>query len=131
MTWSACQGLLDTRMNALPGLDASRVAWPNLDFTAPTEGIHYRVSFLPNRGWAPYGTGTYRRFAGNYQVSIFAPVGSGDAALRAAVDAVCSHFDRLTLTGAVNITTGTPVPAGQLLDGSFVHVPVTVPFETR
>ena len=131
MTWAACQGLLDTRMNALPWLDPARVAWPNEGFDAPTDGVHYRVAFLPNRGWAPYGSGTYRRFAGNYQVSIYVPANTGTAELRAAVDAVCSHFDRLTLSGAVTLTTGTPVPAGQLLDGSFVHVPVTVPFETR
>ena len=131
MTWAACQGLLDTRMNALPGLDPARVAWPNEGFDAPADGVHYRVAFLPNRGWAPYGSGTYNRFAGNYQVSVYVPANTGTAALRTAVDAVCSHFDRLTLSGAVVLTTGTPVPAGQLLDGSFVHVPITVPFETR
>lgn len=131
MTWAACQGLLDTRMNALPGLDPARVAWPNEGFDAPTDGVHYRVAFLPNRGWAPYGSGAYNRFAGNYQVSVYVPANTGTAELRAAVDAVCSHFDRLTLTGTVTLTTGTPVPAGPLLDGAFVHVPVTVPFETR
>jgi Bacteriophage related domain of unknown function len=132
MSWALCQQALDLRMTALPALDPALVAWPNLAFDPPVSKLHYRIHFIPAVSWAPYGTGTTRRFKGIYQVSVYAPIDKGSAALIAAVDAVCAHFDRLNLTrGAVSLSTEVPTPGPALIDGAYAHVPVSVPFYTR
>jgi len=136
MSWAICQQAMDLHMSSLAGLDLTLVAWVNAVFPASgvvlDNKVHYRIALLPADSWAPYGTGTTRRFKGLYQVSVFAPIGKGSGVLTAAVDAVCAHFDRLNLTrGGITLSTEVPVPGPSLIDGQWVYTPITIPFYTR
>ena len=136
MSWSTCQQALNLHLMALADLNPQMVALPNVVFPGPgvtlDDKIHYRVDLLPSDSWAPYGTGTLRRFKGIYQVSVYAPAGKGDGAFLAAVDALCAHFDRLNLSrNAITLSTETPIPGPALIDGQWIYTPVSVHFYTR
>lgn len=129
MSWAICSQALEVHLAAMPGLPPT--AWPNTPFTATT-ALHLRVSMLPSDSWAPYGSYALRRFKGIYQISVYAPAGAGTAALLAMVDQVCARFDRQTISrGGQTIATGTPVPAPPIQEDAWIHVPVSIPFETR
>lgn len=136
MSWSICQQALNLHLMSFPGIDPQMVALPNVIFPGTgvtiTDKIHYRVGLIPSDSWAPYGTGTMRRFKGIYQVSVYAPFNKGDGALLATVDALCAHFDRLNLTrNGITLSTETPVPSPALIDGQWIYTPISVRFYTR
>lgn len=130
MSWAACVSALDTALaGAVSALAIPlEVVWHNVQPAAAPTGAHLRVSVLPVATVAPWGSGTRRRVSGIYQVSVYVQAGTGPE-WAALVDAIVAALDRQTLPGPV--FTGIPTPTTPIQDGVWLHVPVSVPFETR
>lgn len=121
MTFNGIRALLDSRLALL----SSSVAWPGVVFTPPDGSIWYKPSLITSGVDSALGaTGSTHPY-GTYQVSVFAPAGSGAGALYAAADAVVAHFDR---QGLSNVKCGVPTIGPLLEEADWLHLPVSVPF---
>lgn len=130
MSWGGCITAMDT---ALAGAVSElaiplEVIWHNVQPEAMPTGPHLRVSVLPGQTVAPWGSGTRRRESGIYQVSVYVQAGTGPE-WTVLVDALVAALDRKTLAGPVY--TGIPTPTLPIQDGTWLHVPISIPFETR
>lgn len=127
MSWEAARAALDARLLALPGIDPSRIHWPNKVFD-PSKlcppGAYWKVDLLP-AGVSPVNSGGDHE-RGIYQVSRFVPAGSGIAQALQDAQSVVDHFKRQVLSGvAINV----PVPAAPLSDAPWLHIPVSISFQ--
>lgn len=125
MTLATCRAKLDIKLTQFSGINTSRIAWPGVPFTPPAGNAWYKVDLIPT-GVEPEITGPAHE-KGVYQVSVFAPIGTGIGALLGLADAVIAHFDRQNLTG---VGTGVPVAGPVLTDGAWIYLPVQIPFQT-
>ena len=131
MNWDACRIALESRLLTLPGLDPANIAWPNVVFDAQPGEIHYRVWLLPSDTSAAVGSNAWVSLRGIFQVSVYAPSGTGPAEAVQAADAVIAHFDRATLTsGGVTVSCGVPTPGPALAEAGWLHIPVSIRFQT-
>ena len=122
MTWTAARAALDTRMQALPSLGTSKIAWPNVALAAQT-ALYYAVAFLPATVSPELQGGDHEQ--GIYQVSVWAPAGGGLGAALTAAQAVADHFKRQNLSG---VSCGVPTLGPPLQEPDWMHIPVSIPF---
>lgn len=121
---------LDGRLNTL-GSDP--IAWENLDFTPTIGTLYLRPNISPattdNVGMADASSDDH---AGFYQVSVFAPSGTGKFAATTKADEIETHFKRgteLTFNGIIVRVTGVSRSSGAR-DGSWFTIPVTINYRT-
>lgn len=124
MSWDAARVVLDTQFKTLPGYDETRVQWPNRIFTKPSDGMYYKVDFLPASNDPEMGGQLHEK--GIYQVSIYARSKGGIGSALRAAGAVVSLFDRVRLS---NLFCFPPVVAPYISEPDWLHVPVSVPFQ--
>ncbi|MEI6207297.1 MAG: phage tail terminator-like protein [Desulfuromonadales bacterium] len=127
--YSAIRSAFATKLQAFAGLP--NVAWENVPFTPATGAPYLQPVLLPGEPTqAEIGVNGLNRHTGIYQISVFAPTGTGISALNTLVGNLCDHFKRgTTLYYApvlVNIKKAYPGPAMQETD--WVHVPITVQY---
>jgi len=122
MSWDAARAALDTQMATLAG---ATIAWPGRVFTPPAASTWHKVSFIPATVESALTASGDKHEKGIYQVSVFAPPGSGIGGITRAVDAVVALFDRKTL-GPVGC--GVPVPGPLIEEADWLHQPVSIPF---
>lgn len=105
------------------------VAWPNIDFTPPSDGKYLRASFQPNRTETPYLEGSAYRFLGLLQITVVVPDGVGEIIAQAEGSRIARHFGYGTLitsaSGDIHITEH-PTVSGGLHAGADYELPVTV-----
>ena len=101
------------------------IAWPGQKFTPPIGSVWHRPSILPGGVDAECGAGGALHQNGTYQVSCFAPPGSGTTEIHAAVDLVAAHFDRVSL-GYLSL--GVPVIGPLFEEVDWLHIPVSIPY---
>jgi hypothetical protein len=90
--------------------DSEQVAWPNVDFTPPTENdVHWiSIDHLPgttNRRTG--GDDGYSEIEGQMSLSVFGPVGVGTAGLTKLADSLVKHFKsgtQLLSPGGLRVT---------------------------
>jgi hypothetical protein len=113
-------------LNALP-----LVAWENISFTPDPEAPYLKPALLPGEpSQAEIGTNGQNRHPGVYQISVFAPSGTGCATLNALRDALCDHFKRGTqLTyGDITVTVQKAYPGPTMQEPGWQQVPITILF---
>lgn len=110
----------------------SAIAFPNVNFKAPSAAPYLRVQQFPNKPINPriaYGKDPVRE--GLYQVSVFTPAGAGAIETTDLAGLVADHFTRGT-----KLTAGTlevlvleePTIAPGLQEKTRFQIPVTVPW---
>jgi hypothetical protein len=124
MSLAAANATLNTRFQALPGLDASQVAWPNRAFTPTTGTTYYKVDLIP-AGAEPELSGADHEH-GIYQVSVFCPSGKGISSALTLAQAVVDHFKRQVFSG-IGVFVPTIGPLVQEAD--WLQIPVSIPFQ--
>lgn len=111
------------------------VAWPNVNFTAPSSKRYLRVSHLPNTTDRLYiGSREPHQHQGILQVMVVAPLNSGEAAPRAIAAAVADHFPadlRLTSGGVKVRITKRPDIASALTTDTELQIPVSIRYEAH
>jgi hypothetical protein len=136
----AIPNLLMTRLGTLPGHSpALGMAFPGLAYE-PTDQPYFDVAHLPNVTLSPFVSGDSKRLRGIHQVTVVYPTGAGIVPAYDLAGEIVDHFKKGTvILGTVD---GEPVKvqiisapwaAGHLIDGTWIRVPVTIPFlcETR
>ncbi len=127
--YSAIRSAFVTRLQAFPGLPS--VAWENVAFTPTTGQPYIRPDLLPAQPTqAEIGTNGVNRYTGMYQISIFAPTGTGIAAISTLRDGLCDHFKRGTQLayGGVTVTCQKAYPGPVIQETDWQHVPISVQF---
>mgnify|MGYP003592277724 CR=1 FL=1 len=124
MNHAAIRTALDTKLAAL---GAITVAWPGVPFTPPASGVWYKPAILPGGVDVAGGVGGSVHQNGDFQVSVFAPAGTGTTALHAAADALVAHFDRVLLASGF-LHCGVPEIGPLLQEADWLQLPVTVPY---
>ncbi|MDA8114990.1 MAG: phage tail terminator-like protein [Acidithiobacillus sp.] len=127
--YSAIRSAFVTRLQAFPGLPS--VAWENVPFT-PATGVPYlQPSLLPGEPTqAEIGTAGANRHVGIYQISIFAPTGTGIGAINTLRDGLCDHFKRGTILtyAGITVTCQKAFPGPVIQETDWQHVPVSIRF---
>lgn len=124
--YTAIRAALTARLQTLASLPP--VAWENVAYT-PTLGTTFlKPSLLPAEPFqAEIGAAGQNMHVGVYQVSIFAPAGTGMAhqTLR---DSICDLFKRgVTLTyGGVTVTCVKAYPGAMLQETDWIQIPIIV-----
>lgn len=129
MSDAAIRKALETRLNALtPEIST---AWENVDF-APQQGVPYqKFNLLRAEPENPEQTGTFKRFLGVMQVSLYFPRSTGPGAAEARGELLRAHFPRglaLTKDGVTVQVDRTPYMMSGFNEGDRYVVPVRVPY---
>ncbi|MDA3832280.1 MAG: phage tail terminator-like protein [Spirochaetales bacterium] len=118
-----------TKLMALSPLPS--IAWENVAFT-PVIGTSYLQPFLlPGEPYqAEIGEAGQNRHTGIYQVSIYAPTGSGVGDINTLAGTICDHFKRGTvLTYSTTTLTIKKAFLGPMMtDTDWLHLPVTIQY---
>lgn len=125
-TLNAARIALETKLLALPGLVASRIAWPGVAYTPPATGLWYKPALIPTGTESAVGVGASTHPQGAYQVSIFGKPADGAPGLYTAAEALVSHFDRAAVAATVH--TGVPEIGPLLQEADWLQLPVSIPF---
>jgi hypothetical protein len=105
------QAILVDRLKAL---QSTNLVLPNGNYAVTSGVLHLRAYHLPGRReTVTIGSTRMERQPGVWQVSVFAPLGKGDSAATAKVDALTAHFP----AGWAEVRDGVTVQ----LDDSEVH----------
>ena len=128
--FSAIRSAFVTKLQTYVGLPS--VAWENVPFT-PTSGTTYlQPALLPGEPLqSELGATGQNRHMGIYQISIFAPTGTGILALNTLRDGLCDHFKRGTVLtyGAISLTIQKAFPGPTMQETDWVHVPISIRYE--
>lgn len=114
---------LRTHLNALA--DHPPIAYENQPYEPVVGSMWLRESFLPAET-APLtvADGGSMDFSGIYQVSVFAPAGSGAAAGQAVAEDVAEHFARGTAVGQGRVQSVSIDPP--VTEGGWWMIPVSI-----
>ena len=109
------------------------VYWPNIDFTPPANKKYLRVTHFPNTTDRLFlGDTDPQRHQGILQVTVCAPLNSGESAAREIAGLVASHFStgmRL-ISGAVTVKiTKRANIASALITDTEMQIPVSISYE--
>jgi hypothetical protein len=126
---ASIQAALFARMASLVVSPAHPVAWPNLSFKAPANKRYLRVSHLPNTTDRLYiGSSEPHQHQGILQVTVCAPLNSGEEAAREIAGLVANHFPAdLALANGVRITKR-PNTASALIIDTELQIPVSIAY---
>jgi len=133
MTAAAIGAALKARLGTLSFSPAIPIAWPNKDFTPPTDdnARFLQATIVP----APNQRVTIRaqhRRSGSLVVTVASRPNNGSGEGDGLADAVAAHFpaDLMLAAGAnrLRITEDPSIRDG-FLDGAFWRTPVVIPFE--
>lgn len=120
-----------TRLLLFPSLPP--VAWENVAYT-PTIGTTYIAPYLlPGEPiQVEIGTAGANRYTGVFQISIFAPTGSGIAAINTLAGALCDYFKRGTTVsyGGLIVSCQKAYSAPVLQETDWQHLPITIRYVT-
>lgn len=125
--YAAIRSALTARLQTLSGLPS--VAWENVPFTPTAGSMYLKPSFLPGEPvQAEIGTYGQNMHTGLYQISVFAPAGTGVASLNTLRDALCDHFKRGTelIYSGVTVRLIKAFPSPMMQETDWVHIPITV-----
>jgi hypothetical protein len=131
---AAIPRLLMDRMAALPGHSpAIPVAYPGIAFS-PSVGQEYiELRHLPNETTSPSVGSDSRFYRGLFQATVCFP--EGEIGLRPAYDLageIVDHYKKGTKLDGFGVRVEiyrTPWPAAHLVEGGWLRVPVTIPYE--
>lgn len=125
--YSAIRSAMTARLQTLANLPA--VAWENVPFTPAAGAVYLKPALLPGEPLqAEIGTTGLNMHMGVYQISIFAPAGSGVSAINTLRDAICDHFKRgveLTYSG-VTVRCVKAYPGPMLQETDLIQIPITI-----
>ena len=126
---SSIRAAFVTKLQAFTGLPS--VAWENVPYT-PATGVPYlQPALLPGEPFQrEIGTNGINRHSGIYQISVFAPTGTGIAVLNTLVSALCDHFKRGTILnyGGSIVTIQKAYSGLTIQEADWQHVPVTIQY---
>lgn len=132
----AIPNMMMAHLGELPGHSpAIPMAFPGMGFE-PVAGVPYiEVSHLPNTTISPFVASSGKRLRGIHQVTVVYPTGEGVVPAYDLAGEIVTHFQKGTfIYGDVDGTRQriqiltAPSVAPHLLDGSWVRVPVSIPF---
>jgi hypothetical protein len=123
--------LLEQRLNTIGGWPAA-TAFENLEFT-PVDGTPWqRLNFLPGQTENPTLGEGFKREVGILQVTLFYPTKLGRGAAVARAEVLRAGFKRgTTLTEGtlrVMIHRDPFIGPGQVIDGAWYALPVSIPY---
>ncbi len=118
-----------TKLQAFSPLPS--VAWENVSFKPTTGQPYIEPSLLPAEPiQIETGTNGINRLSGVYQISVFAPTGTGIAAINTLIAGLCNHFKRgtvLTYGGDV-ITIQKAYSSPVMQETDWQHTPITIKY---
>ena len=130
---ASIQAALFARAASLVLSPVHPVAWPNMSFTPPANKKYLRVSHLPNVTDRLFINSNGRhRHQGILQITVCAPLNSGESAAREIAGQVANHFPvdaHLSSGGiAVRITKRPNIASAQITDTE-IQIPVSISYE--
>ena len=129
--FSAIRSAFVTKLQAYVGLPS--VAWENALFTPTIGAMYLQPSLLPGEpSQVEIGPSGNDRHTGVFQISIFAPTGSGTQAMNTLRDGLIDHFKRGTILiyGAVSLTIIKAFPGPTMQETDWQHLPITIRYRT-
>jgi hypothetical protein len=115
-----------TRLQTFPSLPS--VAWENMSFTPGV--VPYLAPFLlPVEPFqAELGVNGQNQHSGVYQISIYAPAGSGTSAINTLRDNLVDFFKRGTtmVYSDISVQVVKAWPGPMLQETDWVHIPITI-----
>lgn len=130
MSNSVIRAELETKLKAWADAQIPKVpvAFENLPFTKPTNGVFIEAYLIPNDTIDVDVSGNSKRYIGIFQVNCWAKSGNGMKQVEALAQNIISLFPMLPKAGSVSIE-GTPQAARSILDSSgWTVVPVTIKY---
>lgn len=135
---ASIEDALLARLGTLVTTPPCQFAWPSIDYT-PAQGQPYLLpSVMPNRtDEGGLGAGAPERHLGLFQVTVYAPSGSGVAPASELADQVIAHFPRGSVivgsgvrvrVGSFNGSSGVPYRSQGYSENGWTVVPVTIPY---
>lgn len=125
---------LMARVASLVLLPVHPVAFPNMAFTPPANKKYVRVTHFPNTTDRLYlGNSDPHRHQGILQISVVAPLNSGESAARELAGQIADHFPAgLTLhSGGVQVkVTKRPNTGSAVIDTTEIRIPVSIAYRS-
>ena len=109
------------------------IAWENTAFTPAAGATYLRPTLLTAEPvQAEIGAAGLNRHTGVFQVSIYAPTGTGLLAINTLRNSLIDYFKRGTQLqyGAVTVTISKAFAGAYLQETAWIHVPVTIRYTT-
>lgn len=129
---ASIQAALFARAASLVLSPVHQVAWPNMAFTPPANKKYVRVTHFPNTTDRLYlGNSAPHRHQGILQLTVVAPINSGESAARELAGQVAYHFPAgLQLnSGGVHLKiTKRPNTGSVVIDTAEIRVPVSIAY---
>jgi len=127
------EALFKRVLSLAPYADPKRIAWPNEDFTPPSDHNFLRVVFVPNATERVLidSDGPHRRY-GLLQLSVQWAKNAGETKPRDIAGQVAAHFPadlQLGTAPQVRITAA-PNVADLIVEAARIQIPVLVSWET-
>lgn len=132
MSFDAIRAALDGRLVTLPNWNASRIAWPNVQYAPLAQETYLQVAFnAAEPRQAEVGSSGRNLQRGLYVVSVCAQAGHGLGESLAIADRIADHFPRgLDLAaGAFAVTIAKAWAAPSFPRDSWYVTPVTITWE--
>lgn len=108
------------------------VAWPNVSFTVPASKKYVRVTHFPNSTDRLYlGNNDPHRHQGILQLTVVAPINSGEALAREIAGQIADHFRaglKLNSSGVRVNVTKRPNTGSVVIDTTEIRIPVSIAY---
>ena len=125
---------LFTRVASLVLSPALTVAWPNVEFTPPTEEAYLQVDHLPNNAQRLFLlTDDPEQWIGILQITVVSPTGQGSIGPSDIADLVSTHFkaDTRLIEGDVVVdVTKDPDIRPAAPDGAWWRLPIDISYQS-
>lgn len=132
---AAIPRLLMDYIEGLPGHSPPlRCAFPGLALKPADDEVYIDVGYLPNQTTSPYVSGDSRRYLGLMQAAVMWPIATAEG-IRPPSDLageIVNRFRKGTKLDGYGIRVEinrTPWPAPHLIDGAWLRIPVTIPYQ--
>jgi len=131
---ASIQATLFARAASLVLSPVHPVSWPNVAFTPPANKKYVRVTHFPNTTDRLYlGNSDPHRHQGILQLTVVAPLNSGESAAREIAGQVADHFPTgLTLhSGGVQVKITKRANTGSVvIDTTEIRIPVSIAYRS-
>lgn len=124
---ASIQAALFARAASLVLSPVHPVAWPNVAFTAPANKKYLRVTHFPNTTERTYiGSNEPHMHQGILQITVIAPLNSGESAARELAGVVADHFPcDLPLFAGVRVERRATV-GSKITTDTEIQIPVSI-----
>lgn len=122
MTWETARYRLEERLLTTPGIDTSKIVWPN-EGHDHMETLHYRVHFIPIDNEPELHGANHEK--GIFQITVQDVVDNGIGASISFAQVLVNHFQRQNLAG---VFCGVPKLVNPNQEPDCWRVIVSIPF---